>query len=395
MLVWCRAYDCRSVSVGLIFPFSGRLELWCLLSGFDGPIEGLARCALVRFWFGRRQVRACLQSRGVLSSEVGTTLTGDGERSALVGRSCSTTLCLRHWTHGERPFGRSRLYDLPRFVVVAVERRRKSFSGADATLPGIGEWYRRWRGSGHQVGTAGVAVASCFSLSSMWTGYAGRLVRGGSSSHQYQRKFNIPILLIGGHILLQTCWPLFYWPVQLDPRKLGDGLYGAWPVHRGVSTLPAWCRRWSGFRGQSWPLKAVQILKRCGSLTGRLLFLLYHWELGGTLSTSWIRRPRWGSICYLALTVAGVLPSLFGGPTRGKSFLSLQWGSVVWVCRLKLATHQASFHIFRHVLLHARPVCYLLECFIGGLGAVVSCAWCIVGQHHPPLAVRDYELWRS
>ncbi len=40
-------------------------------------------------------------------------------------------------------FGRSRLYDLPRFVVVAVERRRKSFSGADATLPGIGEWYRR------------------------------------------------------------------------------------------------------------------------------------------------------------------------------------------------------------------------------------------------------------
>ncbi len=92
------------------------------------------------------------------------------------------------------------------------------------------------------------------------------------------------------------------------------------------------------------------------------------------------------------------------GPTQsiwrsdqGKSFLSLQWSSVVWVCRLKLATHQASFYVFRHVLLHARPVCYLLECFIGGLGAVVSCAWCIVGvcQHHPPLAVRDYELWRS
>ncbi len=84
---------------------------------------------------------ACLQSRGVLSSEVGTSLTGDGEYSALVGQSCSTTLCLRHLTHGERPFGRSRLYDLPRFVVVA--RRRKSFSGADATLPGIGEWYRQ------------------------------------------------------------------------------------------------------------------------------------------------------------------------------------------------------------------------------------------------------------
>ncbi len=29
-------------------------------------------------------MRACLQSRGVLSSEVGTSLTGDGERSALV-----------------------------------------------------------------------------------------------------------------------------------------------------------------------------------------------------------------------------------------------------------------------------------------------------------------------
>ncbi len=34
--------------------------------------------------------------------------------------------------------------------------------------------------------------------------------------------------------------------------------------------------------------------------------------------------------------------------------------------------------VFRYVLLHARPVCYLLECFIGGLGAMVSCAWCIV-----------------
>ncbi len=32
-------------------------------------------------------MRACLQSRGVLSSEVGTSLTGDGERSALVGES--------------------------------------------------------------------------------------------------------------------------------------------------------------------------------------------------------------------------------------------------------------------------------------------------------------------
>ncbi len=86
-------------------------------------------------------MRACLQSRGVLSSEVGTSLTGDEERSALAGRSCSTTLCLLHLAHGERLFCRSRLYDLPRFVVVA--RRRKSFSGTDATLPGTGEWYRR------------------------------------------------------------------------------------------------------------------------------------------------------------------------------------------------------------------------------------------------------------
>ncbi len=36
-------------------------------------------------------------------------------------------------------------------------------------------------------------------------------------------------------------------------------------------------------------------------------------------------------------------------------------------------THQASLHVFRYVLLDARPVCYLLVCFIGGLGAVVSC----------------------
>ncbi len=71
--------------------------------------------------------------------------------------------------------------------------------------------------------------------------------------------------------------------------------------------------------------------------------------------------------------------------------------SVVWICRLKLATHQASFNVFCYILLHARPVCHLLECFIGGLDSVVSCAWCIVCvcQHHPPLAVRYNELWRS
>ncbi len=39
--------------------------------------------------------------------------------------------------------GFMRSYDLPCFVVVAVARRRKSFSGADATLTGTGEWYRR------------------------------------------------------------------------------------------------------------------------------------------------------------------------------------------------------------------------------------------------------------
>ncbi len=88
-------------------------------------------------------MRACLQSHVVLSSEVGTSLTGDRECSALVRRSRSTTLFLRHLAHGERPFGRSRLFDLLRFVVVAVAQRRKSFSGADATLPGTGECYRR------------------------------------------------------------------------------------------------------------------------------------------------------------------------------------------------------------------------------------------------------------
>ncbi len=77
--------------------------------------------------------------------------------------------------------------------------------------------------------------------------------------------------------------------------------------------------------------------------------------------------------------------------------IPLQWCSVVLICRLELATHQASFNVFRYVLLHARPVCYLLERFIGGLDTVVSCAWCImcVCQHHPPLAARYYELWRS
>ncbi len=36
-----------------------------------------------------------------------------------------------------------RLSDLPRFVVVSVARRQKSFSVADAILPGTGECYRR------------------------------------------------------------------------------------------------------------------------------------------------------------------------------------------------------------------------------------------------------------
>ncbi len=153
----------------------------------------------------------------------------------------------------------------------------------------------------------------------------------------------------------------------------------------------------SGFRGQSWPLKAVRILRRYGSLTDRLLFLLYRWELGGTLSILWIRRSRWGNICCPALTVVGSYPVyLEVRPWEGHSF-PLQWCSVVWICRLELATHQASFNVFCYVLLHARPVCYLLECFIGGLDSVVSCAWCIVCvcQHHPPLAMRDYEPWSS
>ncbi len=71
---------------------------------------------------------------------------------------------------------------------------------------------------------------------------SGRLVRGGSSSHQYQRKFNILIILIGGYILIQHAdhcpvspsnltggnWKMAYMELGL---KL---LY--WP---GVSTLPA------------------------------------------------------------------------------------------------------------------------------------------------------------
>ncbi len=48
MLVWYRAGDRRSVSVGLIFPlFLSAGAPGASLSGFDGPIEGLARCALV------------------------------------------------------------------------------------------------------------------------------------------------------------------------------------------------------------------------------------------------------------------------------------------------------------------------------------------------------------
>ncbi len=43
--VWCRAYGCGTVSVGLIFPLF--LSAGASLSGFDGPIELLACCTNV------------------------------------------------------------------------------------------------------------------------------------------------------------------------------------------------------------------------------------------------------------------------------------------------------------------------------------------------------------
>ncbi|XP_073683987.1 voltage-dependent T-type calcium channel subunit alpha-1G-like, partial [Garra rufa] len=42
-------------------------------------------------------------------------------------------------------------------------------------------------------------------------------------------------------------------------------------------------------------------------------------------------------------------------------------------------------------------LCHLFEWVVGGFGTTVHCAWCIVCMFkpHPPLALRDYKLWRS
>ncbi len=48
MFVWCRAYDCRSLVSGFdLPPFPVGWSPCASLSGFNGPIEGLACCALV------------------------------------------------------------------------------------------------------------------------------------------------------------------------------------------------------------------------------------------------------------------------------------------------------------------------------------------------------------
>ncbi len=57
-----------------------------------------------------------------------------------------------------------------------------------------------------------------------------------SSGHQYQRKFNKSIILIGRNLLLQHA---DHCPVGFWNWNLGDSLYGAWPVYPGVFTLPA------------------------------------------------------------------------------------------------------------------------------------------------------------
>ncbi len=63
---------------------------------------------------------------------------------------------------------------------------------------------------------------------------------------------------------------------------------------------------------------------------------------------------------------------------------------MAWICRLELATHQVTFNVFCYVLLHARPVCYLLECFIQDLdraqtARTLSSAHCrSLNQTQPP-----------
>ncbi len=61
---------------------------------------------------------------------------------------------------------------------------------------------------------------------------------------------------------------------------MGDGLYGAWPVHRGV---PHFLHDVGGEVGprSELTLKGSPNLERCGSLTGRLLFfccIIGSWE---------------------------------------------------------------------------------------------------------------------
>ncbi|KAL0185287.1 hypothetical protein M9458_020984, partial [Cirrhinus mrigala] len=63
----------------------------------------------------------------------GISWTGDGECSAVVGRNCNY-----HTVLGRRPFGCNKLSGPLRFSGVVAARRRKSFSGVGAILPGTG-----------------------------------------------------------------------------------------------------------------------------------------------------------------------------------------------------------------------------------------------------------------
>ncbi len=94
------------------------------------------------------------------------------------------------------------------------------------------------------------------------------------------------------------------------PEEIGWCLYGAWPVYLGVSTLPAWLWRWSGFLGQSWPLKIVRNLEEMWFINRQAVVSAI--SLGaGRHSIHFVNSQttvrKYLLPCVTVLTVAGVL----------------------------------------------------------------------------------------
>ncbi len=135
------------------------------------------------------------------------------------------------------------------------------------------------------------------------------------AGHQYQRKFDIPILLIGGHILLQHADHCFIGPFNLTR--------GNWVMaYMELACTPRSFHTSCMMSAVKWVPRSELALKASKSwkdvvLNRQAVVLLYHGSWGALLSTSWIRRPRWGKYLFTRVDRAGAYPVYLGGP-QGK-----------------------------------------------------------------------------